>query len=226
MRSKMKKLLFFIVILFFANISFAQIHDNRFEISGSIMLGSFSTAYKTKGYSSNTEGKLYLNTSLKIGYFIFEGLEIEPEVYSYILEKSKPSFLLNCNLAYNYHIERSNFYPFILAGYGVGNSLPFLATNAYLRTSDKFDIGVLNAGAGLKYFITTHVGIRIEYRYQKYKDNIEEYSNGDTYKGEFDIKFSSFYLASQFCYKSLTSASTRQRLRMLRITNIGESAPF
>lgn len=188
----MKKLLFFVSIIFLSNISYAQIENGRVEISGSLTLGSFSTSYKSNDFSTETEGRLYLNTSIKAGYFFLNGFELEPEIYTYFLEKGKPSFLISTNLAYNYHIENTNFYPFILIGYGIGNSLPFITTtNAYLRTSEDFDIGCINAGVGLKYFFTNNVGIRAEYRYQNYTDKNEEHWDNHVYNNEYKIKLNS-----------------------------------
>lgn len=189
----MKRIVFFVLIILLANISNAQINERRVEISGSLTFGSFSTSYKSNTFSTEADGRVYLNTSLKIGYFLVKGFEIEPEIYTYFAEKNKPSFLFNGNLAYNHRIEETNFYPFILIGYGVGNSLPLITTiNAYMRTSNEFNVGCLNAGTGIKYFISKNVGIRVEYRYQKYSDKNEESNGNYTYENEYQIKLHSF----------------------------------
>lgn len=189
----MKKSFFFMLIVFTTSISFAQIDDGRFEISASGTLGSFSSINKSNYYTTyESEARFYLNTSIKLGYLFLNGFEVEPEIYTFIVEKGKPSFLISSNLVYNYHIKETKFYPFLLLGYGLGNSYPFLTTaNAFIRMSDEFDVGCLNAGVGLKYYFNNNVGVRIEYRYQRYNDKTEEYFNNNIYKNEFILNLHS-----------------------------------
>ena len=59
-------------------------------------------------------------------------------------------------------------FPFILAGYGIGNAAPVYHA-FWSRNSENFDVPVLNAGAGLKAFVSERVALRGEYRYQKYE---------------------------------------------------------
>jgi opacity protein-like surface antigen len=61
-----------------------------------------------------------------------------------------------------------------------------------MRTSNEFNVGCLNAGTGIKYFISKNVGIRVEYRYQKYSDKNEESNGNYTYENEYQIKLHSF----------------------------------
>lgn len=181
----MKKSIFLLVLSFFTSLSFSQIEDGRFEISASGTFGSFSFVYKSNSYTDENEGRLYLNTSIKAGYIFFEGIEIEPELYTSIVEKDKPSFLISSNLVYNYYATKTRIYPFILAGYGIGNSYPFITTsNAFIRMSDEFDVGCFNAGIGLKYYLNDNVGIRAEYRYQRYNDKSEERWNNNIYNNK------------------------------------------
>ena len=60
-------------------------------------------------------------------------------------------------------------------------------TNAFVRMTDEFDVGCVNAGFGLKYYFTNNVGIRVEYRYQSYNSKIEEHFSNTVYKNEITL---------------------------------------
>lgn len=188
----MKKSLFFVSLLFFVTTSFAQIKDGKIEVSASGTFGSFSTSTVSNSYSYESEGKTYLSTSIKLGYHLISGFEIEPELYTYIIEKSKPTFVISTNVLYNYSIPDSKIYPFVLLGYGLGNSYPIIVIpNVFIRMSDEFNVGCFNAGVGLKYFINDNVGLRIEYRYQKYSHNDDMQLYNSTQNNQFNVKMHS-----------------------------------
>lgn len=169
----MKKSLFYALqLVLLVTTCYAQIQDGKFEISASGTAGSYSYTSKTNNRSYDSDAITYLNTSIKLGYYITGGLEIEPELYTLFMEKSKPSFVINGNVLYNFNIPETKLNPFLLLGYGLGNAYPLIVfQNAYIRSSDKFDVGCFNTGLGLKYFFNDNVGIRVEYRYQKFSYN-------------------------------------------------------
>ncbi|MEJ5351428.1 MAG: outer membrane beta-barrel protein [Melioribacteraceae bacterium] len=177
----MKKSFLIILALLFSQISFAQIEGRRFEISSSGSLGTVSSVSESGNYTYESDAKFYFNAFIRAGYFLYGGFQFEPEFYTFLVEGEKPSFVVSGNIAYNHKIMDTKFYPFVLVGYGLGNSYPFLtATNAFIRMSDKFDVTCLNAGFGLKYFFTNSVAVRTEYRYQRFHDKLEDsYSNSE-----------------------------------------------
>ncbi|MBI5809354.1 MAG: outer membrane beta-barrel protein [Ignavibacteriales bacterium] len=179
----MKSFIFLMLLVFSTSLSFAQISNGRIELSANGSLGSVSSS--TNSYES--EARTYLTTSIKAGYIFYQGLEIEPELYTLIAEKSKPSFLISSNLVYNKNISETTLFPFLLIGYGIGNSFPFLTTsNAFIRISNEFDVKCLNAGFGIKYYFNDNIGLRVEYRYQRYNDKIVENYNNTVYN--YDLK--------------------------------------
>lgn len=153
----MKSFIFLMLLVFSTSLSFAQISNGRIELSANGSLGSVSSS--TNSYEG--EARAYLTTSIKAGYIFYQGLEIEPELYTLIAEKSKPSFLISSNLVYNKNISETTLFPFLLIGYGIGNSFPFLTTsNAFIRISNEFDVKCLNAGFGIKYYFNDNIGLR------------------------------------------------------------------
>lgn len=62
--------------------------------------------------------------SLAARNFLFEGLELEPEL-SLVFGSGYSAYILNGNLAYNIIVYNKD-YAFVLAGYGYSNALPFL----------------------------------------------------------------------------------------------------
>ncbi len=170
----MKKSFLIVFILFLFHTSFAQINGRRFEISASGNLGSVSTISESGDYTYESEARLYFNTYIRAGYFLSGGFEFEPEFYTFLTERGKPSFVMSANFVYNHQIGVTKFFPFLLIGYGLGNSYPILTmTNSYIRMSDKLDVSCLNAGAGLKYFFNKNIAFRTEFRYQRFHDKLE-----------------------------------------------------
>jgi opacity protein-like surface antigen len=156
----------------------SQPKQGGWEISLSGNLGSvsststYSSAYYTS--TSDQESQGFVTLALRPGYFITQGLEIEPEILWTAVEKQAPAFCLTANMAYNFSIPESHITPFVLAGYGTANAIPILQ-RLYGRETDHFDIKVLNAGAGVKIFVTDGIALRTEYRYQKFS---QESTNG------------------------------------------------
>jgi len=165
----MNKYLFFILLLFLSVNICAQFEQGRLELSVSGSLGTFSNIYKSGDYISNSESRFYFTTTLRTGFFIFDSFQIEPELFVYLVEKNLPTYSVNANLAYNFSFHKSNIKPFVLLGYGLGNSYPFLlSSGSLMRVKNEFDIGCINAGVGVKTLVSENVAIRIEYRYQRY----------------------------------------------------------
>jgi opacity protein-like surface antigen len=129
----------------------------RVELSISGSFQSYSS-----GSSSSSSSALLL--SPRIGFFVTEGLEIEPEVI-FMTGSGTSVYVLNGNVSYNFLIGGPAV-PFLLVGYGTANTIP-LFNVPFGKTS--FPVGVLNLGSGVKVFLTEDVALRFEYRYQSYK---------------------------------------------------------
>lgn len=99
-----------------------------------------------------------------MGFFVYKGLEIEPEVLFMVGSGADPVYMLNGNISYNF-ISKGKVVTFLLAGYGLANTVPLL--NIPLIRTD-FTVGVLNLGFGIKSFLKDDIAIRVEYRYQNF----------------------------------------------------------
>ena len=154
----MKKLFTFLAALLFlgATLVMSQpVPGKKFELSTAI---SF-TSFKISG-DSNSESILIL--PVRFGYYIWKGLEIEPEL---ALSKFSPGghvdFNLSGNLAYNFKTS-GEFVPFLLAGAGFGNGY---AAGPVVSSGTDITATLLNFGGGVKYVLGKMAAIRAEYRY-------------------------------------------------------------
>jgi hypothetical protein len=127
--------------------------------------------YSTGSSSGNTSALLI---SPRLGFFVVEGLELEPELFLLFPSSGDPVYVLNGNVSYNFKPD-GNTLPFILLGYGYANTVPFL--NIPLVKTD-FGVGVLNLGAGIKAFLEEDIAVRFEYRYQQFRGEGETTVSG------------------------------------------------
>jgi hypothetical protein len=175
----MKKLMFFIVLLFFIQLTArAQTESTEFrrgnwelDITGSLGSIESNEDFTSQYYfasESEYDSRTYFLFGITPGYYLTDGLAFEPEIDILALEKNKPSFLLIGNLAYTVRLKLSNFFPFVRAGYGVTNSFQVPIKGSLTRFSDSMDIGVLNFGIGLKTVLTDCVLLRTEVNYRKF----------------------------------------------------------
>ncbi len=175
----MKKLLKFSILTFlllvFVKGTFAQpVKGKKFEFSTS------ASIYNVKEKDGETE--TLINIPLRIGYYIFRGLEIEPEFLLTIPEESEETgYFILVNLAYNFKASEK-IIPFVLAGGGYGNGY-----TAYKLVFD-WDMGVtaLNFGAGIKYLVGNSAALRIEYRFTKYSGEKTTSYTWGTYTDKID----------------------------------------
>jgi len=165
------------VILFFSN-SFSQISKGNWEISFSGDAGeqSSTTEVTANNYHEQYDGTSqdYLIFALRAGYFVTNGLEIEPEFMETAVKNETPCFSLGANAEYNFQMNSRSVVPFILAGYGVSNAVPFSDVMLFNQTGD-LKIGHWNLGAGIKFLVSKTVGIRVEYRHQQYSYDEDQY---------------------------------------------------
>jgi opacity protein-like surface antigen len=187
----MKKLCLFMALLLAVGVAFAAsqpAEGKKFEFSTGISFWSYSYHYpgEPAGYSY-TES--YLNFPLRLGWYFWKGFELEPEfmltkyheheVYppSYDYKYNATGWLLSGNLLYNLKLNKSHFVPFILAGWGFGNGIPY---GEYVERWDpQTKASTPNLGVGVKYMFSNIGALRLEYRYRHLRLN-------DKYEGEID----------------------------------------
>lgn len=146
----------FLISLTIVEITFASpIKGKKFEFSTS------ASMWNVKFKDGETE--TFINLPVRIGFFIFKGLEIEPELFLTIPEGEELGYLLLANFSYNFRVSEK-LIPFILGGAGFGNSEQSFS----LAFDYDTNIFALNFGAGIKYILGNSAAIRIEYRFVKY----------------------------------------------------------
>lgn len=169
----MKKILGISIAIFFVTFSvtgaFAQLPNNkRFEFSTSASMLN----YKYEGGDTHT----WINIPLRIGFFVYKGLEIEPELFLTIPTEDTEytGILVLGNISYNFKGSKK-LVPFILGGAGIGNG-----PQAFSFVSDSdLKFTAINFGAGIKWFVSDSAAIRIEYRFIKYSGENSYFYNND-----------------------------------------------
>jgi hypothetical protein len=120
------------------------------------------------GDVSNSQNIGYAMLNLDAGYYIFNGLSLEPQIGFLVIENSYPSQSVLLNISYTKRISNSPFAVYLLGGYGISNSLspPFLESIP-VRVDDKWDVHIINAGFGTKILIKDNVVFRMELNYRR-----------------------------------------------------------
>jgi opacity protein-like surface antigen len=123
----------------------------------------FSTAFSFSSFkvSGGTDSDSLLMIPLRFGYFVWKGLEIEPELTLAKFSPGDAHFNLSGNLSYNFKTAGS-LVPFLLAGAGFGDGF---AVGPLVEGSTSATATLLNGGGGVKYVIGNTAAIRAEYRY-------------------------------------------------------------
>ncbi len=176
----MKKLATAILVIFLTTSFTAQVKNisdrQKFQqfdwecaTSLSIGLSSTSTESSAQNYYDNNSGngEFYSEISLALGFFILDGLSIEPEI-EYNFFEGDATLSLIANVAYTFNIPRKKIYPFIKVGYGISGYTVY--HYSYYGGSDglfeSLDAKVINAGAGLKIVQSSSFAMRIELNYK------------------------------------------------------------
>jgi hypothetical protein len=163
----MKKSAVFFVVLFFVGATLAMgqpVPGKKFELGTSISFTSVSLS----GYSGSDT---YLIMPVRFGYYVWKGLEIEPELLITSVHPGHTGFNLSGNVAYNFKVA-GKFVPFVLGGAGFGNGY---ASGPIVSSSTDVTATLINGGAGVKYVLGTIAAVRMEYRYTH-----NRLSKGDT----------------------------------------------
>jgi len=156
MKKIMKVFLLIFLFLVLSEAAFAQpVKDKKFEFSTSASI--WNVTFRDQ------ETETLINIPVRLGFFVFKGFEIEPELFLTIPEGEDVGYLFLVNVSYNFK-ACNKFIPFILAGGGYGNSEQSVSV-VYDYGADIF---VINFGGGIKYLISNSAAIRMDYRFTKY----------------------------------------------------------
>ena len=197
----MKRIIFILVIFLIITSGYAQVDEKsvrKFYKQGDLEFGfalniggSSEQTKQTSTYNDGssqyystydyTEKGLYTHLGVSTGYYIINGLSIEPEfninLYSWEISAS-----LLGNLCYTFYLPLKNIYPYLKLGYGLssepGGSSLF----------ESLDLKTINAGVGIKLTYSSGMAFRMEINYRNLNgSNTDSYSyqyssGSDTYE--------------------------------------------
>lgn len=145
---------------------------------------SLSPSFTSSKAKESTESSEMLTLPVRLGYFVSDQFEIEPEFVLTVPDESEYTGIVGFfNLCYNFPTEGSA-HPFLLAGIGYGNGYKRLFLAQDLDTG----IFCFNFGAGLKLFLNEFVALRTEYRFRKYSGSKEEEGYHGNYTHDYGIR--------------------------------------
>jgi hypothetical protein len=131
--------------------------------------------WEKASYISSIELK-YVSLSLIPGYYVIDGLSIEPEIGMTFMEKIKPAFSLIGNVSYTFLLPKAPIGIFARVGYGITNSSNTPGDITYYRGWGNNDANIFNLGAGAKFLLDPKVYIRSEILYRNIKWKVSEES--------------------------------------------------
>ena len=178
----MKRIILILSIFLIITSSYAQVDEKserkfykqgNWEFGFALNIGGSSEKTKeTSTYNSYTydytEKGFYTHLSVSTGYYIINGLSIEPEfninLYSWEISAS-----LLGNLCYTFYLPQKNIYPYLKLGYGLstepGSSSLF----------ESLDIKTINAGVGIKLINSSGMAFRVEINYRNLTGSYTDY---------------------------------------------------
>jgi hypothetical protein len=155
----MKRTVIFLTLVMFAAATMAMaqpFEKKKWEFSTALSFVSFSQS----GESSQT----VLNIPITVGYFVWKGLEIQPELMLTKFKGDDAAYLVNLNVAYNF-LMKKKLVPYVLAGFGLGNGFSYVGV---VEGSSDINSTAMNLGAGAKYLVGTAAAFHAELRYTYY----------------------------------------------------------
>jgi Outer membrane protein beta-barrel domain len=166
----------------------AQFRKGDTELSFNLGLGSRSMKVSGHGYE-DSESYNFMYLGVSPGFFLAQGISVEPEIAFMAMEKQLPTWYFLLNICYTHALEGTKVAPFARAGIGIANGIPALpGTLTVFRVSDQLDVLVLNVGGGVKYQIAGAAYLRAEANYKRYSwsralssgsTSSTDYSDGD-----------------------------------------------
>lgn len=125
-------------------------------------------------YEWDDEATTIFNVPLRVGFYAYKGIEVEPELLLTIPEDGDTGILFLANVAFNLKASDKTIF-FVLGGYGFGNSTPLFGF-AWFQDEN---INALNFGGGIKHLISNSAAVRLEYRYIRYTDEAGDHFRTD-----------------------------------------------
>jgi hypothetical protein len=199
----MKRIIFILATFLIITSGYAQVSEKSerkfykqgdWEFGFSLNIGGSSEQTKqTSTYSDGssqysytydyTEKGFYTHLGVSIGYYIINGLSIEPE-FDLNLYNWEISVSLLSNLCYTFYLPQKNIYPYLKLGYGLSTEPG--SSNLF----EFLDINTINAGVGIKLNYSSGMAFRMEINYRNLiGSNIGYYSNYDTITSVISISF-------------------------------------
>ena len=132
--------------------------DWEFRYSSNI--GSIGIQTIDPTYYNHTESGIYLNIGIATGFYIINGLSIEPELDINLCSEGLSLSVLG-NLCYTFYIPQKNIYPYVKLGYGVSND-PKNTDELFT----KLDFKTINASAGVKFMYFRGMAFITEINYR------------------------------------------------------------
>jgi len=134
---------------------------------------SFSSSFQKVKREHVEEVAWNLDLSCRIGYFVTDKLEIEPEFLFALYKDEDAGIVFSANIDYNFDPlgEEKKAVPFVLAGVGAANTFPLVSDLAAPGMDET--VRLINLGAGFKVFMPKPISMRIEYRFQKYPSEVD-----------------------------------------------------
>jgi hypothetical protein len=121
-----------------------------------------------------TEKGIHTHLGISTGYYLIDGLSIEPELnLNFNFEGFSVSIL--SNLCYTFYIPQKNIFPYLKLGYGVSNN----GDNSN-GLFESLDFKTLNAGAGFKFMYYSGFALKMEINYKDLSGS-KKYSYSDQY---------------------------------------------
>jgi opacity protein-like surface antigen len=165
----MKKTFVFLGILLFLGVTFAAsqpVPGKKFELGTSIAFFSVKA-------DDSTSSTSYLTIPVRFGWFIWKGLEIEPEAQFFFpvsQDSGDTTYFLQARLTYNFKTA-GKLIPFIGGGAGFGNGIPIFGM---VEGSNDERTSVFDGVAGVKFLIGNIAALRAEYQFNRYtwKDTV------------------------------------------------------
>ncbi len=175
------------LLLFFAALLLIVSSDASAQIERGDKELSVQMSFMSRSIEQSSSSFWALLLAARYGYFLGKYLELEPEIMFSILKDEDPGFVISANLAHNF--SRSNpenkIVPFILGGLGISNTFMFLPNVPFVGQETSWTI--LNAGAGVKLFVSEQIAVRLEYRFQRFFASSDA-TDHDPFQSDFESR--------------------------------------
>jgi hypothetical protein len=124
---------------------------------------SASSTESSNFYPSYGEDKqFFFELSVTPGFYIIDGLSLEPELDMKLFGTSSLSLI--GNISYTFHIPGEEVYPFLRIGFGKSS---FMCEDSF----GSFNSNVFSAGGGLKIIQSASFAVRLEVNYKRFISN-------------------------------------------------------